>query len=73
MNDAIEIFTNAFSPPPDAPGGAIAVSSLTGAADAFLALTRGGFVLAAVPGLPDADRLLADLEVLGANGPHRIL
>ncbi|MBQ3807352.1 MAG: transcription-repair coupling factor [Kiritimatiellae bacterium] len=50
----------------------MAISSLTGAADAFLALalTNGSrLVLAATPGLPDADRLADDLHTLSATIP----
>ena len=50
----------------------MAISSLTGAADAFLALalTKGSrLVLAATPGLPDADRLADDLHTLSATIP----
>ena len=50
----------------------MAISSLTGAADAFLALalTKGShLVLAATPGLPDADRLADDLHTLSSTIP----
>jgi transcription-repair coupling factor (superfamily II helicase) len=50
----------------------VAISSLTGAADAFLALalSKGSrLVLAATSGLPDADRLSDDLRVLSAAIP----
>ena len=55
------------------------ISSLTGSADAFLALARtaaGGkprIVLAVTPGLPDADRLADDLRILTEKEPTRIL
>jgi transcription-repair coupling factor (superfamily II helicase) len=72
MKDALELFSSRFSPPSPTEGGAVAISSLTGAADAFLALalTKGSrLVLAATPGLPDADRLADDLHTLSAAIP----
>ena len=72
MKDALELFSSRFSPPSPTEGGAVAISSLTGAADAFLALalSKGPrLVLAATPGLPDADRLSDDLRVLSAAIP----
>ena len=85
MQDALEIFASRFTPPGSVPGGVdgfvseICIPSLTGAADAFLALAmatnsiggksgderrRPRIVLAITPGLPDADRLADDLRVL---------
>ncbi len=70
------IFAASFSPPDLASGGAISISSLTGSADAFLALDlTNGFattagprlVLAVAPGLPDADRLADDLRILTSD------
>ena len=72
MKDALELFASRFAPPSLKEGGAVAISSLTGAADAFLALalSKGSrLVLAATPGLPDADRLSDDLRVLSAAIP----
>ena len=72
MKDALELFASRFAPPSMKEGGAVAISSLTGAADAFLALalTKGSrLVLAATPGLPDADRLADDLHTLSAAIP----
>ncbi len=72
MKDALELFASRFAPPSMKEGGAVAISSLTGAADAFLALalTKGSrLVLAATPGLPDADRLADDLHTLSATIP----
>ena len=72
MKDALELFSSRFSPPSPTEGGAVAISSLTGAADAFLALALSKdsrLVLAATPGLPDADRLSDDLRVLSAAIP----
>ena len=70
MKSAIELFASRFAPPALENGGAVSVSSLTGSADAFLALALAGdskFVLAVTPGLPDADRLADDLGILAAN------
>mgnify|MGYP002521357695 FL=1 len=56
----------------------LAISSLTGSADAFLAVTlatRGEappVVLALTPGLPEADRLTDDLRILTARTDCRI-
>ena len=72
MKDALELFASRFAPPSLKEGGAVAVPSLTGAADAFLALalSKGPrIVVAATPGLPDADRLSDDLRVLSAAVP----
>ena len=72
MKDALELFASRFAPPSLKEGGAVAISSLTGAADAFLALalTKGShLVLAATPGLPDADRLADDLHTLSSTIP----
>ena len=78
MKRALELFASRFAPPGDSPRGAFALSSLTGAADAFLALTLASgdsprIVLAVTPGLPDADRLTDDLRLLTARTPTRIL
>ena len=61
----------------------ICVPSLTGSANAFLAAilasncplrpNRISLVLAITPGIPDAERLTDDLEILTAKLPHRIL
>ena len=88
MTDALELFASRFAPPRSAFGGvegsvpAICIPSLTGAADAFLALAIATdnigekhndgkctprIVLAVTPGLPDADRLADDLRVLTAQ------
>ena len=74
MNSALDLFASRFAPPALEKGGAVAISSLTGASDAFLALTLAmrpsesahecGIVLAVAPGLPDADRLVDDLRLL---------
>ena len=67
MEKALETFRKRFAPPGLEPGGSVAIPSLTGSADAFLSLALAAeprVVLAVVPGLPDADRLLADLGVI---------
>ena len=71
MKDALEIFASRLPPPGSVPGGTYALSSLTGSADAFLALAlatgetgSGTLVLAVTPGIPDADRLVDDLRLL---------
>ena len=78
MKRALELFASHFASPGDCPRGAFALSSLTGAADAFLALALASgdsprIVLAVTPGLPDADRLTDDLRLLTARTPTRIL
>ena len=82
MKSALELFASRFDPPSLKEGGAVSISSLTGSADAFLALALASdshFVLAVTPGLPDADRLADDLQILTASSaadrrrPTRIL
>ena len=76
MQDALIRFASHFNPPRPTAGGTLSfcLPSLTGSADAFMALTlaladrsqapSGKIVLAVTPGLPDADRLVDDLRVL---------
>ena len=68
MKDALSIFASHFAPPRGKSGEAssFCIPSLTGSADAFLALTlvNDRVVLAITPGLPDADRLADDLQLL---------
>ena len=80
MKDALTLFASHFTPPGPVPGRtwSFCIPSLTGSADAFLALTLavkdtfggqnaecgGNVVLAVTPGLPDADRLADDLRLL---------
>ena len=78
MRDALSIFASHFTPPREKTGeaGSLCLPSLTGSSDAFLALTlatraegagqtaKGKVVLAITPGLPDADRLADDLQIL---------
>ena len=78
MKDALRHFASQFAPPGLFPAGAVCVSSLTGAADAFLARAladadRPRVVLAVTPGIPDAERLADDLRLLTAQDPTRIL
>ena len=79
MKDALSSFASHFTPPGGLVGGAtsLCLPSLTGAANAFLALTlarrsqgsgiRDQVVIAVTPGLPDADRLADDLKILTAQ------
>ena len=75
MKDALKIFSSHFTPPASPPQGAaplaLCIPALTGAADAFFALTLATarqdeprLTLAIVSGLPDADRLVDDLRLL---------
>ena len=71
MTDAVKLFSSRFTPPDDFAGGRIAIPSLTGSADAFLALALAGetkkkdrLVLALTPGIPDAERLGDDLGLI---------
>ena len=68
MEKARELFASYFVLPGGASGGggSLCIPSLTGASDAFLAVTlaREGLVLAVTPGLPDADRLADDLRLV---------
>ena len=78
MKDALSIFASNFAPPgwKSREAASLCIPSLTGSADAFLALamathgedfrreTRDKVVLAITPGLPDADRLADDLKIL---------
>ncbi len=91
MTDALELFASRFAPPVSGAGGVansapqLCIPSLTGAADAFLALAMaidaaGGkpaaereprIVLAVTPGLPDADRLADDLKIVASQPPKK--
>lgn len=74
MIKALQRFAECFHPPGISSGGRIALPSLTGAADAFLAAALSKrTVLVITPGLPDADRLVDDLELLTAKTPIRVL
>ena len=71
MEQARQMFSSCFSPPGWKSGGngAVCIPSLTGSADAFLALTLASnhvnrIVLAVTPGLPAADRLVDDLRII---------
>jgi len=79
MKDALRLFASRFAPPALKAGGAVSVSSLTGAADAFAALAMANrpghprMVLAVTPGIPDAERLADDLGILARAAATRIL
>ena len=78
MQNALELFASRFTPPRGKNGEALSVCipSLTGSADAFLALTLtrdDRLILAITPGQPEADRLADDLKILSAKSPTRIL
>ena len=78
MQNALELFASRFTPPRGDNGEALSVCipSLTGSADAFLALTLtrdDRLILAITPGQPEADRLADDLKILSAKSPTRIL
>ena len=74
----LRLFASLFTPPgpvptnnqgtsPRAPSALLSIPSLTGSADAFLALSLARpnrLVLALTPGLPEADRLADDLRLL---------
>ncbi len=71
MKDALELFASHFTPPGLTAGGAVAISSLVGSADAFTAISlakSGKVVLAITPGIPDSDRLSDDLRLLAPKG-----
>ena len=78
MENALNLFASRFTPPAIAAGGAVSVSSFTGAADAFAALslampTKDGatsITLAITPGIPDADRLASDLRIICGTSEH---
>ena len=76
QQDVQQLFAASFAPPGLSTGGAVSISSLTGSADAFLALAlthhalppdAARLVLAVAPGIPDADRLVDDLRLLTAS------
>ena len=75
MKDALKAFASLFSPPGGKSRGSVAVSSLTGAADAFLAATLADnrLALAVVAGMPELDRLIADLKLITEGSGIRIL
>ena len=71
MKDTRQLFASSFTPPGwnSGGGGSICIPSLTGSADAFLALSLADnrVVLAVTPGIPAADRLSDDLGVLAGK------
>ena len=71
MNDALEMFSRSFSPPCGTLNGEISIPSLTGGADAFLALSLATnenprIVIAVTDGLPNSDRLYDDVNHLAS-------
>ena len=75
MKDALTAFASMFTPPGGKSRGSVAVPSLTGAADAFLAATLADsrIALAVVAGMPESDRLIADLKLVSEGSGIRIL
>ena len=76
MKDALKAFASLFTPPGGISRGAVAIPSLTGAADAFLASVLAmerRVVLVVAPGIPEADRLAADLDILAEAAGLRVL
>ena len=77
----LEAFARIFAPVLENPSPALALSSFTGSASAFAAAVlarqppKGGvpFVLAVTPGLPEADTLADDLDVLAKETAVRTL
>jgi transcription-repair coupling factor (superfamily II helicase) len=72
MDDALKVFASRLSHPAFFSGGSVAVSSLTGSADAFAALALSAafsprVVVAVTEGLPSADRLFDDLSLLASS------
>lgn len=72
MQEALNIFAKRFKPDGLFPSGYVSIPSLTGSSDAFLALALAGapegtqprLCLAVTPGIPEADRLAHDLQLL---------
>lgn len=72
MKDALEIFASRLVDPALRSGGGVGLSSLTGSADAFVALSLAAsssprVVVAITEGLPAADRLFDDLTLLSSS------
>ncbi len=72
MDDALKVFASRISHPAFFSGGSVALSSLTGSADAFLALALSAaysprVVVAVTEGLPSADRLFDNLTLLAGS------
>ena len=77
MQNALELFASRFTPPRGKNGEALSVCipSLTGSADAFLALTLtrdDRLILAITPGQPEADRLADDLKILSGTARRAV-
>lgn len=79
--ERLAAFERAFTSVLENPSPALALSSFTGSAAAFAAMSLARripagavpMILAVTPGLPEADRLTDDLEVLAAEGGVRVL
>ncbi len=79
--ESFAAFDRAFMPVLDNPSPALALSSFTGAAAAFAAISLARnvpahavpLILMVTPGLPEADRLTDDLEALAAAVGVRVL
>ena len=72
MKDALEIFASQIVHSTFFSGGSVGLPSLTGSADAFLALSLAAafqprVVVAVTEGLPAADRLFDDLTLLASS------
>ncbi|MBO7207141.1 MAG: hypothetical protein J6W10_05965, partial [Kiritimatiellae bacterium] len=72
MDDALKVFASRLSHPVFSSGGSVGLSSLTGSADAFLALSLAAafqprVIVAVTEGLPAADRLFDDLTLLASS------
>lgn len=72
MKDAVEVFASRLLHPVFNFGGAVGLPSLTGSADAFVALSLAAaspsrVVVALTEGLPAADRLFDDLTLLAGS------
>ena len=81
MAKSFELFEKAFVPGVvEHPSPVLCISSLTGASAAYAAAAiarasakSGGPLLAVVPGLPEADALVSDIELLSDEAGVRVL
>ena len=69
MKKALELFKECFTPPPFVQGGKgrLCLKRFTGSSDAFALAAladRFDFILAVTAGIPDAERLFADVETV---------
>lgn len=72
MDDALKVFASRLSHPAFFSGGSVGLTSLTGSADAFTALSLAAgvkprVVVAITEGIPAADRLFDDLNLIAAT------